>query len=159
MVKKKVNRSVKEKSIKLTINQVAHIINGSIKNLIDLKTNESEEDHRFLLILDCLTKEDCIPVTQEPKTDQQYVDIICAHAIDELDRFIEVILPVKGSDGNFYRGFSTVKINDSNIASFLAALAELEDYWMGVDGRIQEEEDLQAKIKGLNIVQGNDTVN
>lgn len=152
-------KTKKIKNIELSSNQVGHLIDGAVENLVDLKIHSDETGHRFLLILECLADDSCIPVNKEPKTDKEYFDIICAHEIAELDRYIEVILPIKLEDGKMYRGFSTITMDKTNIGNFVDSLSKLEDHWAGIYSRMEEEEDFTNKTKNKNFIEGNDTVN
>jgi len=153
MAKKKVPQ------VFLSALQVAHLISSSAKNLIDLKIHEDEEGYRFLLILDCISPEECIPHDQESDSDDEIFNIICAHNIFELNDWFDAIISVKHDDDKFYRGFSTVAIDDNNMAEFVQALSLLDDFWAEIDQSIEDEEELQKKIKGKNFIQGNGTVN
>src|ERR1035437_6430346 len=83
----------------LSPNQVGHLIDGAINNMVDLKIHADEVGFKFLIVLDQVVDKGCIPVTQEPKTDEEHVDILCAHLIAELFDFIEVALPIRQPDG------------------------------------------------------------
>lgn len=148
----------KKPQVFLSSQQVAHIIHGSAKNLIDLKIHEDEEGYRFLLILDCMAPDECIPHDEESEDDDEVFDIICAHSIFDLSDWFDVIVSVQHEDGKFYRGFSTVVINDDNMAEFVQALSLLDDFWAEIYKNIEDDEELQKKIKGKNFVDGNGTV-
>ena len=115
--------------------------------------------YKFLLILECVSPEACLPVDQEPETETDYVDIILAYSISELTDFFEVILPVEYEDGKTYRGFTTINIDEYNISAFIDAISELGEYWAEVDRDLDQKEDFNKKIKGKNFVQGNGTIN
>jgi hypothetical protein len=142
--------------VDLTANQVGHLITGAVKNLIDLDLHVSEEGIKYLLILDCIVPEGCIPASQEPD-DEEIDNIIDAYTINELRDYFEAILSIR-RDGVSYRGFSTININEDNVADFVDCLSELESYWMEIDQGIEDERDLKSKTEGKNLVEGNGTV-
>lgn len=157
--KAKMAKTKKIDPIFLSSSQVGHLINGSVKNLIHLNVHADDTGYKFLLVLDCIVPEACIPVDQEPHSEEECDEIIGAHTILELADYIEVILPVKHIDGKYYRGFSTIYIDESNIAAFVDSLGDLEYYWAEIDQGISDEEEAKTKTAGKNVVEGNDTVN
>jgi hypothetical protein len=149
----------KLKPVLLSPNQIGHLIWGTVKNLVDLSIHADVDGARFLLILECVSPKDCIPANQEPKSDQEKLDITGAHTVLELMDYFEAIVSVKHEDGKYYRGFSTIAIDLDNMADFVDSLRELEDYWAEIDQELENEENLKSKIEGKNIVAGNNTVN
>jgi hypothetical protein len=156
MAKKKVK---KVDPIYLTSNQVMHLIYGTIRNLIDLQVHYTDTGYHFLLILDCVIPDGCIGVREEPETDEEILDILCAHSVPELSEYFDNILSVSQDGETFHRAFSTVEINADNLAAFVDALSDLDLYWEEIDQEIRSDADLKEKIKGKNFVEGNGTVN
>jgi hypothetical protein len=147
------------KSVLLTPGQVGHLITGTFKNLIDFKVSAEADGLRFLIILDCVFPEGCIPVEQEPETEDEALDIMNCHIVTELEGFFEAIMRVKWEDGNHYRGFATIPINLENLPEFAMALSDIDEFWIEMDQDIENEEDLKRKTKGKNVVEGNGTIN
>ena len=155
MTKKK--KSKKTNPVYITPAQVGHLINGTIKNLIDFKFHADEEGIRFLLVLDCIAPETCISINKEPESEEEIFDIMCAHAVPELSEYFENVMRVKIEDGKHYRGFSTIPLNLENLPGFIFALSELDNYWTEIDQEIENQNEIEMKDK--NFVEGNGTVN
>ena len=147
------------KSVLLTPGQVGHLINGTLKNLIDFKVSADRDGLRFLLILDCVFPEICIPIDQEPDMEEDAFNIMVAHGVAELEEYFETIMRVKWEDDKHYRSFATVPINMENLPEFAMALSEVDDFWDELERDAENEEDFKRKTKGKNIVEGNGTVN
>lgn len=156
---KKKKKVSKPDPVFLSSAQVGDLIYGAVKNIIDLKTHVDDEGYKFLLILDCIVPEECIPSGQEPENEEESFDIMAAHTVLELSEYFDAILSVKQEDGVLYRGFSTVAIGQENMAAFVRSLSELEEYWAAIDQGIEDEESFKNKAVGKNLVQGNETIN
>lgn len=151
--------SKKLKPIILTPDQIAYIIHGTVKNLIDLHTNVDGDGYRFLFIMDCMSPEDCIAVDEEPETDEEILDIVASHMLLELNDFFDVIMSIKHEDEKVYRAFSTVPITLENMSDFIDALGELDAYWEEINQSVTDDETAKELTKGKNVVSGNGTVN
>lgn len=150
----------KKKQVNLSVTQVSHLIYGAVRNLVDLKTFEFEGGYRFLLILDCLNPDDCIPNNQEPETEEELIDIAGCHGVLELYDFFDNVLAIKDEvEEKYFRAYDTIEINKDNMADFVNVLTELDDYWNDLDRQIEEEADFSKKALGKNFVPGNETVN
>lgn len=144
----------------LSPNQVGTLIEGAVQNLIDMQIHADPTGYKFLIIPRCIFEEDCIPVNQEPESDEEYFQIFCAHLIPELGEYVEMVIAIKSQDdGTYHRGFSTIYINEDNMADFIDALQDLEEHWAEVNDEMAQQEELENKTKGKNIVAGNGTVN
>lgn len=149
----------KKEEVVLTLTQLSHLIDGTIRNLNSLQTNQSRKGYRFLLTPDPLVEGGCIPANQEPETPEEVLDIAASHGVLELYEFFENVGSMKTDKDEFFRFFSTVEINGKNMGGFVKALAEIDENWAQSDLQIEQEEDLKGKIEGKNIVTGNDTLN
>lgn len=156
MTKKK-NKSTTP--VRLTPNQIGHLVWGSSRNLIDLKIHEDEEGIKLLFIMECIVPEECIPVDQVPETEEEVSDIVSSHMLFEVSNHIEAVISLEHDDGKQYRGFSTGYLNQDNIANFLNCLSDLDDYWISIDQRIEDDENFTKATEGKNLVRGNETVN
>ena len=156
---KKKKKSKSYKPVLLSPTQVGDLIHGAVRNLVDLKTHVDDDGYRFLLTLDCIVPEECIPANQEAESEEETLDIMAAHTVLELSEYFEAILAIKHEDDKFYRGFSTVSINLDNMSAFVSSLSELEEYWAAIDQGIEDEEAFKNKAVGKNLVEGNETVN
>lgn len=130
-----------------------------MRNVIDIHTSETDDGRFFIIILDCLDPENCIPVNHDPETDDDVLNVFNSHAILELFDFFEDMLTVKHESGEYFRAFRTIEINKNNVGSFIENLSLIDDYWAEVDEEIEIEEDYKKKTAGKNVVEGNGTVN
>jgi hypothetical protein len=149
----------KKEEVVLTLTQLSHLIDGTIRNLNSLQTNQTKNGYRFLLTPDPLVEDACIPASQEPETPDEVLDIAASHGVLELYEFFENVGSMKTDKDEFFRFFSTIEINGKNMAGFVKALAEIDENWAQSDLEIEQEEDLKGKIEGKNLVEGNDTIN
>lgn len=154
---KKINKS--RPLIPISPLQVGHIVKGTVKNMLDMKVNVDIDGIRFLLLLDCVFPKQSFPIDQEPESDEDVADILCSHMVSELGEFTENILRIKWEDGQKYRAISTIPLNSDNLPEFIEALSDLDACWSEMEDDINQQEDLKNKIKGKNIVQGNNTIN
>jgi len=149
----------KKKEIKLTSVQILHLLTSTVKNMIDFKFDEARDGLRFLIMLDCVFPEECIPIDQEPDGTDECFNIMVAHAVAELSPFFKTSMRIKGPDGTPYRSFDTIPINKSNLAEFVSCLAEIDSFWAEMDQQVTEMEEVKGKTEGKNVVEGNNTVN
>lgn len=147
----------KNKELNLSLTQVAHLVNGAIRNNIDLKTNKAKDGYRFFIIMECLDKDACISVDQDPETEEELIEIAVAHNVGGLYSFFESIITVTNEKEESYRAFETKPINKRNLAKFVRLLGDLDDYWAQIDDEMEKDE--YVKTSGKNVVEGNDTVN
>lgn len=151
---------MKKKQINLSLTQISHLIYGAIRNLIELKSFESENGYRFMLILDCLNPEECIPNNQEPETEEELIDIAGCHNVLEICDFFENVMSIKDDvEQRYFRAYDTIDINKDNVADFVKCLNDLDNYWNKVDKDIADEADFAEKAKGKNFISGNGTIN
>lgn len=148
-----------KKPIDLSTTQLVHLIYGAMKNLVDLKVTETKDGVEFLLILDCLDSQKCIPATKEPESEEEVLDIAEAYMAYDLYDFFKTVATVKTDDGRYFRSFDLIKINKNNISQFVECLSILDDLWINLDQKAEEEDILENSIKGKNFVQGNGTIN
>lgn len=143
----------------LTAVQLAHLVDGAVRNAVDMKFFESKGSIKFQLILECLSVDGCIPPDLKPENDQEEQEIAEAHGVLELFDFFKTISSIESEEGQWFRAFVTVDINSKNISEFVKALSKLEDYWEKIEQDMQEEASLETTMKGKNVVKGNETVN
>ena len=146
-------------TINLSISHLIHIIKGSLRNLIELEIHEDEKGLQFLFVMDCLAPESCLSIENDPESDEEFIDIVSSHSMIHLIDFFDSLIRVDGPDNVKYRGFSTLHIDKDNIASFIVALSEADEYWNEIDDMVEQKEELENKTKGKNVVEGNGTIN
>ncbi len=150
----------KKESVTLTLTQLSHLINSTIRNLNSFQTYETKKGHyKFLLMPDAMSDDGCIPANQPPETDEENWDICLVHGVFELLDFFANMGSFRNDKDECFRFFETVEISNKNVGAFLKALAEIDEVWAQSDIDMESEEDLKGKIEGKNLVDGNDTVN
>jgi len=149
----------KSKPLSLSLTQVSHLIYGTVRNLVDLKISETENGFRFFIIAECIDPEGCIEPSEEPESEDDLLEIAAAHGVVELYEFFDSIASIKNDKNEYYRAFSTIYVNKSNIADFVQSLSALDENWDENDAAVEAEEDFKSKIEGKNYVESNGTVN
>lgn len=143
----------------LTDIQLAHLVHGAVRNIVDLKFSGSNGGIKFQLILECLSPDACIPPDLKPESEQEEQEIAEAHGVFELFDFFKTISCVESEEGQWFRAFVTVDITSKNVFEFVRVLSKLDDYWEKIEREMQEDATLETRMKGKNVVKGNETVN
>lgn len=144
----------KLKPLPLSVTQLEHLISVSIRNNLDIVGGPLDGGYKFMIILDCLAPEDCIPHDVPPENEEESWDILESHGVAELAEFLDNIMGVS-KDGEVFRAVETCVIDSNNIEEFLLILEGMCLYWDEIMDKHEEVVDL----KGKNIVEGNGTVN
>jgi hypothetical protein len=142
----------KSKLPQLSLNQFETLIAISLRNSLDVVGKETPNGYQFLILLDCLAPEDCIPHDEIPEGEEEIHEILDAHGITELSDFLSNILGMRRDDVPV-RAVETVAINSKNVGEFLEILDGMCNYW---DSILEDDE---PNVAGKNVVEGNDTVN
>ena len=140
-----------KKKLPLSLNQVKHLIGITIRNAVDLVGRNEKDGYRFVVLLDCLNPEECIPHNQMPETEEEQIDIMCAHRLMEISPFLANLMSIR-REGKSYRGVETVTINNKNFEDFLEALDDLDSFWE------EALADDPVDLTGKNLIEGNGTV-
>ena len=149
MAKKTDKKTVK--NLPLSVKQLEHLISVSIRNNLDVVGGIADDGYRFMIILDCLAPEDCIPHDQVPESDEEEQDILDCHGVSELGFFLASLMGLR-IDGKPTRAVETIIINNNNLEEFLKTLDSMCNYW---DEMMEDE---PVNVKGKNVVEGNGTI-
>lgn len=137
----------------LSIKQLELLISISLRNSLDVLGREVEDGYQFLIVLDCLAPEDCIPHDEVPDGEEETQEILECHGVTELNSFLANILGMRKDDVPV-RAVDTVSINSKNVGEFLEILDGMCRYW---DDILEDSE--EVNVEGKNVVPGNETVN
>jgi len=144
----------KLKKLPLSVRQLETLISISIRNSLDVVGGELDGGYRFMIALDCLEPADCIPHSQVPDGEDEYMAILECHGVVELYPFLANIMGLK-KDGEAFRAVETIVVDSNNVEEFLEILDEMCSYW----DSIMDEEEKPVDLKGKNVIEGNGTVN
>lgn len=136
----------------LSLNQLEQLVSIAVRNNLDIVGEEFDDGYQFVIMLDCLDPEGCIPHDQEPEDDEETWGILEAHGVAELAGFINNIMGLS-REGEFMRAVETGIIDSSNIEEFLSTLDAISNYWDDI------AENNEPDLKNKNVVAGNGTLN
>ncbi len=141
-----------KKQPQLSAKQLENLISISVRNSLDVVSEPTSNGFKFLIVLECLNPEMCIPPDLKPESKEEELDLLEGHGVAELFEFVGYTLSVK-IDGKHTRAIETVPINGKNVTEFLQILDNMCNYW----DEVLEEEPLN--LNGKNVVEGNGTLN
>jgi len=135
----------------LSITQLEYLISLSLKNCVQAIGENTPKGIKFLVVLETLDPNSCIPIDEEPGDEEEELEILDACGVIDLSEFINFIMVVE-KDGQAFRAVEIKPINPKNVGKFLSILDDMDAFWE----KMMEETPIS--LEGKNVVEGNGTV-